>query len=59
MSKYLCQVHQLINKLLNAGLNKSIKLVNNLYSDNIQVISINLDIMKKVSIQKTERESIM
>ena len=55
----LCQVPQLINKLLNAGLAETIKLVNDLYFDDIQVISINLDTMKKVSNQKTGREFLI
>ena len=55
----LCQVPQLINKLLNAGLAETIKLVNDLYSDDIQVISMNLDTMKKVSNQKTGREFLI
>ncbi|MBP3801733.1 MAG: hypothetical protein J6I85_06920, partial [Clostridia bacterium] len=55
----LCQVPQLINKLLNAGLAETIKLVNDLYSDEIQVISTNLDTMKKVSNQKTGREFLV
>ena len=55
----LCEVPQLINKLLNAGLAESIKLVNDLYSDDIQVISTNIDTMKKVSNQKTGREFLI
>ena len=55
----LCQVPHLINKLLNAGLAETIKLVNDLYSDEIQVISMNLDTMKKVSNQKTGREFLV
>ena len=56
---YLCQVPKLINTLLNAGLAEAIKLVNDLYTDDIQVISINLDTMKKVSNQKTGREFLI
>ena len=55
----LCQVPQLINKLLNAGLAETIKLVNDLYSDDIIVIRMNLDTMKKVSNQKTGREFLI
>ena len=55
----LCHVPQLINKLLDAGLAETIKLVNDLYTDEIQVISINLDTMKKVSNQKTGREFLI
>ena len=55
----LCQVPQLINKLLDAGLAETIKLVNDLYTDDIQVISMNLDTMKKVSNQKTGREFLI
>ena len=55
----LCQVPQLINKLLNAGLAETIKLVNDLYSDDIIVLRMNLDTMKKVSNQKTGREFLI
>ncbi|MBP5693836.1 MAG: hypothetical protein J6X03_00025, partial [Bacilli bacterium] len=41
------------------GLAETIKLVNDLYTDEIQVISINLDTMKKVSNQKTGREFLI
>ncbi len=56
----LCQVPQLINKLLEAGLAESIKLVNDLYcDDDITVLRLNLDTMKKVSNQKTGREYLI
>ena len=55
----LCQVPQLINKLLEAGLAETIKLVNDLYSDDIIVIRMNIDTMKKVSNQKTGREFLI
>ena len=55
----LCQVPQLINKLLDAGLAETIKLVNDLYTDDIQVISMNLDTMKKVSNQKVGRDFLI
>ena len=55
----LCQVPQLINKMLNAGLAETIKLVNDLYSDDLMVIRMNLDTMKKVSNQKTGREFLI
>ena len=55
----LCQVPQLINKLLNAGLAETIKLVNDLYSEDIIVLRMNLDTMKKVSNQKTGREFLI
>ena len=51
----LCQVPQLINKLLDAGIAETIKLVNDLYADDIYVIRLNLDTMKKVSNQKNGR----
>ena len=37
----LCQVPQLINKLLDAGLAETIKLVNDMYSDDIGVVRMN------------------
>ena len=55
----LCQVPQLVNKLLDAGLAETIKLVNDLYTDDIGVIRMNLDTMKKVSNQKTGREFLI
>ena len=55
----LCQVPQLINKLLDAGIAETIKLVNDLYSDDIIVIRLNLDTMKKVSNQKNGRDFLI
>ena len=51
----LCQVPQLINKLIHAKLEETIILVNYLYSDDIIAIKMNLDIIKKVSNQKAGR----
>ena len=55
----LCQVPQLINKLLDAGLAETIKLVNDMYSDDMGVVRMNLDTMKKVSNQKAGREFLI
>ena len=55
----LCQVPQLVNKLLDAGIAETIKLVNDLYSDDITVIRLNLDTMKKVSNQKNGRDFLI
>ena len=56
----LCQVPQLINKLLDGGLAEAIKLVNDIYcDDDITVLRLNLDTMKKVSNQKTGREYLI
>ena len=55
----LCQVPQLINKLLDAGIAETIKLVNDLYADDIYVIRLNLDTMKKVSNQKNGRDFLV
>ena len=55
----LCQVPQLINKMLDSGLAETIKLVNDLYSDDIMVIRMNIDTMKKVTNQKTGREFLI
>ena len=46
---------QLINKLLNAGLAETIKLVNDLYTDDAKIIRMNFETMKKVSNQKNGR----
>ena len=48
----LVQVPQLINKLLDSGLAETIKLVNDLYSDDIPIIATKFDTMLKVSNQK-------
>ena len=55
----LCQVPQLVNKLLDAGIAETIKLVNDMYSDDIAVIRFNLDTMKKVSNQKNGRDFLI
>ena len=55
----LCQVPQLINNLLNSGLAEAIKLVNDMYSDDMAVVRMNLDTMKKVSNQKNGREFLI
>ena len=55
----LCQVSSLINKLLDAGISDTIKLVNDLYSDDINVIRMNLDTMKKISNQKNGRDILI
>ena len=55
----LCQVPQLINKLLDAGIAETIKLVNDMYSDDITIIRLNLDTMKKVSNQKNGRDFLI
>ena len=52
----LCQVPQLVNKLLDAGIAETVKLVNDLYADDIYVIRLNLDTMKRVSNQKNGRQ---
>ena len=55
----LCQVPQLVNKLLDAGIAETVKLVNDLYADDIYVIRLNLDTMKRVSNQKNGRDFIV
>ena len=45
----LCQIPQLIDKLLDSGIADTIKLVNDLYSDDPIIIRMNLDIMKRIS----------
>ena len=52
----LAQVPQLIPKLLNSGIAEAIKLINDLYGDDINIIAMNFDTMKKISNQKTGRE---
>ena len=55
----LCQVPQLVNKLLDAGIAETVKLVNDLYFDDIYVIRLNLDTMKRISNQKNGREFLI
>ena len=55
----LCQVPQLVNKLLDAGIAETVKLVNDLYADDIYVIRLNLDTMKRISNQKNGRDFIV
>ena len=55
----LSQVPQLIGKLLDSGLAETIKLVNDMYSDDIGVIAMNFDTMLKISNQKAGREFLI
>ena len=55
----LCSIPQLINKLLDHGLAETLKLVNDLYSDDMKIMSMNFDTMKKVSNQKNGREFLV
>ena len=55
----LCQIPQLIDKLLNSGIADTIKLVNDLYSDDPIIIRMNLDIMKRISNQKNGRQILI
>ena len=55
----LCQVPQLINKLLDAGIAEAVKLVNDLYADDIIVVRLNLDTMKRISNQKNGRDFLI
>ena len=55
----LCSIPQLIDKLLESGLIESIKLVNDLYSNDINIININFDTMKKITNQKKGRDYLI
>ena len=55
----LCSIPQLIDKLIDSGLIESIKLVNDLYSDDINIININFDTMKKITNQKKGRDYLI
>ena len=55
----LCSIPQLIDKLLESGLIESIKLVNDLYSNDINIININFDTMKKITNLKKGRDYLI
>ena len=44
---------------MDSGLAETIKLVNDLYSDDMPIVSTNLDTMKKVSNQKNGRDFLI
>ena len=55
----LVQVPQLINKLLDSGLAETVKLVNDLYADDVNILSMNFDTMRKISNQKNGRDFLV
>ena len=55
----LCSIPQLIDKLLESGLIESIKLVNDLYSNDINIINTNFDTMKKITNLKKGRDYLI
>ena len=55
----LCTVPKLIEKLLKSGLAETIKLVNDLNPNDLNIIYLNFDTIKKVSNQKIGREFLI
>ena len=55
----LCNVPKLIEKLLKSGLAETIKLVNDLNVNDLNIIYLNFDTIKKVSNQKIGREFLI
>lgn len=53
------QVPQLVQKLIDSGLIETVKLVNDLYVDDVDVITMNFDTMKKISNLKLGREFLI
>jgi hypothetical protein len=55
----LVQVPQLIQKLLDSGIIETVKLINDLYVDDLEVLLMNFETMKKISNLKMGREIIL
>ena len=55
----LSQIPQLMNKLLENNLTDTIKLINDTYIDDINILNMNSDTTKKVSNLKTGRDEIL
>jgi hypothetical protein len=55
----LVQVPQLVQKLLDSGLVETVKLVNDIYIDDQNIITLNFDTMKKISNLKMGREILI
>ena len=45
----LVQVPKLIKKMIESGIIETVKLVNDLYNDDLEIITINFETMKKIS----------
>ena len=54
----LVQIPQLIQKLIDSGLIETVKLINDLYFDDFEAISLNFDTLRKISNLKIGREVI-
>ncbi|MCQ2815881.1 MAG: hypothetical protein MJ252_01320 [archaeon] len=55
----IVQIPSLVNPLLDAGLAQVVKLVNDLYPNDMEIIALNFDTMKKISNQKNGREFLV
>jgi hypothetical protein len=45
----LVQVPQLIPKMIESGIIETVKLVNDIYNDDLEIINTNFETMKKIS----------
>lgn len=55
----LVHIPQLVQKLIESGLIETVKLVNDLYNEDLDVIATNFDTMKKISNLKIGREFLV
>ncbi len=55
----LVQIPQLVSKMLDSGLAETVKIINDLYPNDIDVITMNFDTMKKISNQKVGRDFLI
>ena len=55
----IVQIPTLVNPLLDAGLAQTVKLVNDLYPNDMEIIALNFDTMKKVSNLKNGRDFLI
>lgn len=55
----LVQIPSLVSRMLDSGLAETVKIINDLYPDDVDVISMNFDTMKKISNQKVGRDFLI
>ena len=53
----LVQIPQLIQKLIDSGLIETVKLINDLYFDDFEAISLNFDTLRKISLHLRVKKS--
>lgn len=55
----LVQIPSLVSRMLDSGLAETVKIINDLYPDDVDVITMNFDTMKKISNQKVGRDFLI